>query len=58
MRKRRQVHQAKCGKRESFERGSTAEMNRKLTEALRRMGEPRVDYRAANDRMIKARGKP
>src|SRR5260221_14428586 len=33
---RRQVHQAKCGKRETYERCTSAEMNRKLTAALKR----------------------
>ncbi len=54
---RRQVHQAKCGKRETYERCTSAEMNRKLTAALKRMGEPPINYRNTRDRLIKARGK-
>jgi hypothetical protein len=43
--KKRQVHQVKCGKRANYERGSVAEMNRKLTDALRRLGEEPINYR-------------
>lgn len=51
--RKKQVHQAKCGKRESYERGSAREMNQKLTEALKRMGEQPINYRRARDRMVK-----
>jgi hypothetical protein len=54
---RKQVHQKSCGKRESYERGSNVEMNKKLTEALRRLGEPEINYRDARDRVIKANQK-
>jgi KTSC domain len=42
-------------KRISYERGSASEMNRKLTEALQRLGDPVVNFRARRNRFVKAK---
>jgi hypothetical protein len=48
----------KVGKRRtSYERHSTAEINKKLSEALKRLGEPDISYRGQADRMVRRRSK-
>jgi hypothetical protein len=39
------------------ERQSAAEINRKLTESLRRLGDPVANYRQQNDQMVRRRKK-
>lgn len=48
----------KVGKRHtSYERQSTVEINRKLSEALKRLGEPDISYRGQADRTARRRAK-
>jgi len=43
----------KVGKRTSYERHSATEMNRKLTEALNRLGDPVVNFRSRRNQIVK-----
>jgi hypothetical protein len=43
----------RTGKRTSYERENVAEMNRKLSAALARLGDPVVEYRKRRDQLVK-----
>ncbi len=48
----------RVGKKEKkHERQSAAEVNRKLTEALKRLGEPVLEYRQTRDRIVRKKNK-
>jgi len=48
----------RIGKKEKkYERQSAAEMNRKLTEALKRLGDPVKEYRQTRDRIVRRKAK-
>jgi hypothetical protein len=48
----------RVGKKEKKpERQSAAEVNRKLTEALKRLGEPTREYRQTRDRIVRKKNK-
>jgi hypothetical protein len=52
---KKQGHQSKSGKRESYERQSAREMNQKLKEALERLWEPPLNYRTRRNNFIKSK---
>jgi hypothetical protein len=48
----------KVGKRTNYERHSATEMNRKLTEALNRLGDPVVNFRSRRNQIVKRKMPP